>query len=82
MGLEKTELTGNIHDLQRQGDYLIMHVAVTDSVKWRIRAKGDIISYHKLPSIAALSPQRRLIKFKAVTNADRESISLNHIQAF
>ena len=36
-GLGKTELTGHIADLQRQGDYLIMHVDVTDPVKWRIR---------------------------------------------
>ncbi|MFO8101707.1 MAG: hypothetical protein R6U37_06045 [Dehalococcoidia bacterium] len=37
-GLGKTELTGHIADLQRQGDYLIMAVDVTDPVKWRIRA--------------------------------------------
>lgn len=37
-GLGKTELTGNIAALERQGDYLIMHVDVTDPVKWRIRA--------------------------------------------
>ena len=37
-GLGKTELTGHIADLQRQGDYLILHVDVTDPVKWRIRS--------------------------------------------
>ena len=36
-GLGKTELTGSIAGLERQGDYLIMHVDVTDPVKWRIR---------------------------------------------
>lgn len=36
-GLGKTELTGSITGLERQGDYLIMHVDVTDPVKWRIR---------------------------------------------
>ncbi len=36
-GLGKTELTGHISGLERQGDYLIMHVDVTDPVKWRIR---------------------------------------------
>ncbi len=36
-GLGKTELTGHIADLKRQGDYLIMYVDVTDPVKWRIR---------------------------------------------
>jgi hypothetical protein len=37
-GLGKTELSGRIADLKRQGDYLIMHVDVTDPVKWRVRA--------------------------------------------
>lgn len=37
-GLGKTELTGHISDLVRQGDHLIMHVDVTDPVKWRIRS--------------------------------------------
>jgi hypothetical protein len=36
-GLGKTELTGRIDSLKRQGDYLIMLVDVTDPVKWRIR---------------------------------------------
>ncbi|MBM3133205.1 MAG: hypothetical protein FJZ95_09290 [Chloroflexi bacterium] len=37
-GLGKTELTGNIADLKRQGDHLVMYVDVTQPVKWRIRA--------------------------------------------
>ena len=36
-GLGKTELTGHISGLERKGDYLLMHVDVTDPVKWRIR---------------------------------------------
>ena len=36
-GLGKTELTGKVDTVQRQGDYLIMYVDVTDPVKWRIR---------------------------------------------
>ena len=36
-GLGKTELTGKVDSLKRQGDYLIMFVDVTDPVKWRIR---------------------------------------------
>ena len=36
-GLGKTELKGKIDTIQRQGDYLIMYVDVTDPVKWRIR---------------------------------------------
>ena len=37
-GLGKTELTGSIADLKRQGDHLVMYVDVTQPVKWRIRA--------------------------------------------
>ena len=36
-GLGKTELSGHIAGLERQGDYLIMHIDVIDPVKWRIR---------------------------------------------
>lgn len=36
-GLGKTELTGHIVGLERQGDYLLLQVDVTDPVKWRIR---------------------------------------------
>ncbi|MBM3301775.1 MAG: hypothetical protein FJY85_17720 [Deltaproteobacteria bacterium] len=36
-GLGKTELTGSIADLKRQGDHLVMYVDVTQPVKWRIR---------------------------------------------
>jgi hypothetical protein len=36
-GLGKTELKGKVDTIQRQGDYLIMFVDVTDPVKWRIR---------------------------------------------
>ena len=36
-GLGKTELTGKIDTVKRQGDYLIMYLDVTDPVKWRIR---------------------------------------------
>ena len=44
-GLGKTELKGKIDTIQRQGDYLIMYVDVTDPVKWRIRVAlgfGDL----------------------------------------
>ena len=36
-GLGKTELKGVVDTMQRQGDYLIMYVDVTDPVKWRTR---------------------------------------------
>lgn len=44
-GLGKTELAGKVAGMQRQGDYLIMHVDVVEPVKWRIRAAmsfGDL----------------------------------------
>ena len=69
-GLGKTELTGHIADLIRQGDYLIMHVDVTDPVKWRIRAGlsfKDLLTLLKFvlkPNILAfvLSPKQWLNK--------------------
>ncbi len=36
-GLGKTELKGKVDGVQRQGDYLVMYVDVTEPVKWRIR---------------------------------------------
>lgn len=45
-GLGKTELSGKIDTIQRQGDYLVMFVDVTDPVKWRIRVAlefGDLV---------------------------------------
>jgi hypothetical protein len=36
-GLGKTQLTGSIKSVKRQGDYLIMSVGVTDPVKWTVR---------------------------------------------
>jgi len=65
-GLGKTELTGQIAGLERNGDYLIMHVDVTDPVKWRIRgglAFKDLLTLLKVmmkPSIILfiLSPKQ------------------------
>ena len=56
-GLGKTELTGHIAGLERQGDYLIMHVDVTDPVKWRIRgglAFADLLTLLKVMMKAAI----------------------------
>ena len=36
-GLGKTELTGKVDSMQRQGDYIIMYVDVVDPVKWKLR---------------------------------------------
>ena len=36
-GLGKTQLSGNITEIKRMGDYLIMYVEVVDPVKWKLR---------------------------------------------
>lgn len=56
-GLGKTELIGHIAGLECQGDYLIMHVDVTDPVKWRIRgglAMADLGTLIKVMLKAAI----------------------------
>ena len=37
-GLGKTELIGEIADLTRHEDYLILHIHTTEPVRWHIRA--------------------------------------------
>ncbi|MDP2719120.1 MAG: hypothetical protein U1D67_01155 [Dehalococcoidia bacterium] len=37
-GLGKTELIGEVEDLTRMGDFLIMVVQTTKPVKWKVRA--------------------------------------------
>ena len=44
-------MTGHIAGLERQGDYLIMHVDVTDPVKWRIRGGLAMADLWKLLSV-------------------------------
>jgi len=36
-GLGATELIGEISDLERVGDYLILHVNTTEPVRWHLR---------------------------------------------
>jgi hypothetical protein len=52
-GLGKTELTGQVDTLQRQGDYLVMYVDVTDPVKWRIRVAMGFTDLLKVVSCMA-----------------------------
>ncbi len=59
-GLGKTQLTGKIVELKRQGDYLIMHVDVTDPVKWRIRAA---MSFRDLAKVMACCAKRSIVQF-------------------
>ena len=49
-GLGKTQLQGNITEIKRMGDYLIMYVEVTDPVRWKLRVGltfGDIMKVIK-----------------------------------
>jgi hypothetical protein len=57
-GLGKTELKGQVDDLQRQGDYLIMFVDVVEPVKWRIRAA---MSFSDLAKVMACMAKRSII---------------------
>jgi hypothetical protein len=59
-GLGKTELTGHITDLERKGDYLILHVHVTHPVKWRVRAG---ISMQDGGTLLRSMGRRRILKF-------------------
>ena len=46
-GLGDTELVGTVQSLESKKDYLIMHVDVTDPVKWKVRAAltfGDLLT--------------------------------------
>ena len=59
-GLGKTELVGRIADMQRQGDYLIMHVDVVEPVKWRIRAA---LSFRDLVKVIGACAKAAIISF-------------------
>ena len=59
-GLGKTQLTGQVVELKRQGDFLIMHVDVTDPVKWRIRAA---MSFRDLAKVMACCASRSIVSF-------------------
>ena len=36
-GLGKTELSGHFESLERKGGWLILHVKITDPVRWHVR---------------------------------------------
>lgn len=40
-GLGKTELSGHFEKLERKEDWLILHMRITDPVKWHVRAAMD-----------------------------------------
>ena len=37
-GLGKTELGGHFESIEKKGDFLIIHMRITDPVKWHVRA--------------------------------------------
>lgn len=59
-GLGKTQLTGKIVEMQRQGDFLIMHVDTTEPVKWRIRAA---MSFRDLATVVGACMKTAILKF-------------------
>jgi len=59
-GLGKTELTGKVDTMQRQGDYLVMYVDVTDPVKWRIRVA---MGFRDLAKVMACMAKRAVIGY-------------------
>ena len=59
-GLGKTQLTGQVIELKRQGDYLIMQVEVTEPVKWKIRVA---MSVRDMAKAAACCAKRSIIQF-------------------
>ncbi len=50
-GLGKTELVGEVNDLARLDDYLVLHVRTTEPVRWHVRTAlsiGDLLQVIKL----------------------------------
>jgi hypothetical protein len=59
-GLGKTELVGEIDHIERQGDYLILHVNTLEPVRWKIRGA---ISYHDLMTMLRAALKASVIAF-------------------
>lgn len=59
-GLGKTELMGKVEDMQRQGDYLVMYVDITEPVKWRIRAA---LSFRDLVKVIGSCAKAAIVSF-------------------
>jgi hypothetical protein len=50
-GLGKTELNGYFESIERKGDFLIVHMRITNPVRWHVRAavsSRDMIKLIKL----------------------------------
>jgi hypothetical protein len=57
-GLGKTELTGKVDSMQRQGDYIIMYVDVVDPVKWKLRVG---LNFSDLAKVMACMGKRAIL---------------------
>ena len=58
-GLGKTQLTGKVVEMQRQGDYLIAQIDVIEPVKWRMRVA---MSFRDLPGIVGACMKASILK--------------------
>ncbi len=70
-GLGKTELVGEVEDLKRMGDFLIMVVNTSKPVKWRVRAAlnhEDLFNLIRL--MLRWSNLKYLLKFKDKENPE------------
>jgi len=59
-GLGKTQLSGKIVEMKRQGDFLVMHVDTTEPVRWRIRAA---MSFRDLATVVKACMQMAILTF-------------------
>ena len=59
-GLGKTQLAGNMVEMKRQGDFLVMYVDTTEPVKWRIRAA---MSFRDLATAVKACMKIAILKF-------------------
>jgi len=59
-GLGKTELVGKVAHMQREGDYLVLHVDVMEPVRWRIRAA---MSFRDLLAVVGACGRAAVISF-------------------
>ena len=59
-GLGKTMLIGEVAEMKREGNYLIMHVDTTEPVQWRIRAA---MSFKDLAKVGMACGKASIISF-------------------
>ena len=51
VGLGKTELEGHFESIEKKGDFLIVHMQITNPVRWHVRAAvsyGDMLALIKV----------------------------------